>query len=515
MYKSIKPSFCGLIPFVFILALFIAVPAFSAGGVGHYYVARVSVAKIMQSPNVPPEFKEALKDPSYLNSFCNGAIAPDLECLVQKSHHGKTTVLFGKLLDDAEVAYEKAQKLPDSDPKKKAKVREALKGICFAVGWLSHCATDIDVHPKVNARAGDGYEFCDTGKKGVHTAAEIQLSRYLANTYKKPDWKIAFDIPYALVAKSSGISEQKLQASVKTMRMKLSAEALAMSKVTISKADLAKEWSGAAGKSINDTVSYVADPGLFKDYDLDYGPIGTEEFRELRKECIGINDGKVPSKWGKEYLNWWNIVRNMNQSARHQKLIELIKGRQPADPRQIIIRVKGSIPADYYVNGMKIVEYQDNVMQMPGNGILKIQVSANTGKKWRCARKTEYTGSNVKIIEQTPYSLHYTSISRNMPFEYNLSLISETYTWSPAYTWNTRYGAGTGRAYSSGVNPKVKNDVFEWKLPQIDKIQGGRELLMLWITADLDWNFYSTTEGRPNASERNIRLGLEVEIPTN
>jgi len=315
---------------LFISALFIATLAYSAGGVGHYYISRVSVGSIMQSPDVPPQFKEALRDPEYLNSFCNGAIAPDLECLVQKSHHDRTTRLFGNLLDDAEIAFQKVQDLPDSDPSKPGRIREAMKGLCFAIGWLSHCAADIAIHPNVNARSGDAYEFCDTGKKGVHTAAEIQLSRYLADTFKRPDWKIAFDIPYWLVSKSSGVSEQKLKASVEVMRMKLMAELYAMDKVTISISDLRKEWQEVSQKSISDTLSFVSNPGLFKDYDLDYGPISTNDFKELRKECIGINDGKVPDHWGREYLNWWEIVRNLAPESRHAKLVELIKGRQQA-----------------------------------------------------------------------------------------------------------------------------------------------------------------------------------------
>ncbi|MCE5324675.1 zinc dependent phospholipase C family protein [bacterium] len=500
------------IAFLILPALSFTTPAYSAGGVGHYYIARAAVEQIMQSSSLPQQFKEALKDPSCRNSFCNGAIAPDLACIVDQAHHGRTTKIFTKLLDNAETALQQAQSLPDGNPSKPGKVKEAMKGVCFSIGWLSHCATDIAIHPKVNARCGDAYEFCNTGKKGVHTADEIQFSRYLADTYKKPDWKIAFDIPYQLVSKSSNVTEQKLQSSVKVMRMKLIAELAAMQKVTLPKSDLQKQWQALAGKSIQDTVRFASSPGLFQDYDLDYGPIVTDDFRELRKECIEINDGKVPEQWGRENLNWWGIVKSMNPSARHQKLIELIKGQQPVDTRQIIITPGGSISADYYVNGIKLVPYQGNVMKMPADGVLKVQVSANTGKKWRCDKKSEYTGSSVQILKQDPYALHYRSTFRNKPYEYDLSLISEKYTWKPSYTWNTRYGAGTGKSYSSGIHPKVKDDCFEWKLPKIDKIQGGKEYLNLFVTADLDWNYYTSEEGPKTVSEQNIALGLKVEI---
>lgn len=488
--------------------------AICAGGVGHYYVARVSAARIMQSPDVPLEFRQALKDPASLNAFCNGAIAPDLECLVDKSHHGKTTRLFGKLLDTAMVALQEAEEMPDV-PAKAAKVKEASKSLCFAAGWLSHCATDFAVHPTVNARAGDVYEFCSTAQKGIHTTAEIQLSRHLANTYKKPDWKIAFDIPCELVSKASGVSDKQLKASVKVMRMKLAAELLAMDKVTIPKTSLAKEWETVVGKAIEDTVAYVASPGLFKDYDLDYGPISTADLKELRVECIGINEGKLPSQWGKEYMNWWSIVQPMNATARHDKLVELIKGRQALDGRQIIVTPGGSIEADFYVNGVNMACNRPTVLKMPANGILRVQVSADTGKKWRCRTRSSYTGNNVRVIEQTPYSLHYTSTSRNKPYEYDLSLRSETYSWRTAYTWNTRYGAGTGTAYSTGKHPRVKNDVYEWKLPRIDKIQGGKEYLYLHIEANLDWDFYTTDQPKKIESERNIMLVLKVEMPAN
>jgi hypothetical protein len=203
----------------------------------------------------------------------------------------------------------------------------------------------------------------------------------------------------------------------------------------------------------------------------------------------------------------------MAASARHDKLIELIKGPQPVDARRIIVRGQGSITADIYVNGVRLVDFQDSVMQMPANRILRVQISADTGYKSRCARKSEYRGRDVRVLKQTAYSLHYTSTYKNQPYEYDLSLLSESYTWEPAYTWNTRYGAGTGKAYSTGAHPNVKNNVFEWKLPQIDRIQGGKEFLHLFIKANLDWSLNVTGEGRTTKSEHNISLGLKVEIP--
>lgn len=308
------------------LALLLAVPAYPAGGAGHYYVARASAERIMQSQGMRADFREALKDPLCLNAFCNGAIAPDLGCLSDQSHHGDTSRLFTAMLGDAETALQQAQQLPDDDPSKPEKTKEAMKGICFAFGWLSHCATDIAVHPKVNARTGDAYEFCDTSKKAKHAIIEIQLSRYLAKTLKKPGWKISFDIPTWLVAKSSGASEKQLRNSVKTMRLKLKAELIAADNVGISYSELEKEWKGPSQRAIDDTVAFVTAPCNFSAYDLDYGPISTTDFRELRKECIGINDGKLPEGWGREYVNWWETVKAMTPTARHSKLIEMIKG---------------------------------------------------------------------------------------------------------------------------------------------------------------------------------------------
>lgn len=459
-YPAAVRAMCALALFTLFTA-----PAGAAGGVGHFYIATAAAERIASSPDVPEELRDALKDASCLNAFRNGAIAPDLACLAEMAHYGDTMRIPGRLIDVAEEAFDSASRLPDSDPSRAGKMKEAMKALCFACGWLSHCAADVAVHPKVNARAGDAYEYCDKAQKGIHTAAEVQLSKYLQTALRTTD-KISFDIPYWLVAKASGVSEQQLQASVKTMRMKLIGELALMGQVKIPIAELRKEWHDVGQKCVSDTVLYIADPDQFRGYGLDYGPISTADFRGLREECIGINDGRIPTQWGREYMNWWNLVRHLPADQRHARLVELIKGRdtEQAGKREVVVKTTGPIAQLIWVNDTEIVYGKNHVIRVPKSGLLKIRVLCESSSRRECNKK-EYVGENVRVLEQSPYILHYTSRRGDTPYEYHLSLVEET------YTWQAREGKGT--VYSSGVHPKVKNDMFDWAVPVVKKTPGS------------------------------------------
>lgn len=485
-----------------ILALMPQVHA--AGPAGHYYIAKRAAERMIQMPDAD-ELGDLLKDPSCLNAFCNGAIAPDLECVCAQAHYGKTTKIPMALLDTAENAYEAAAKLPDSDSTKTAKLREAEKAMCFGLGWISHMATDLAVHPPVNARTGDCYEYNDAGGKRIHAAAEVQFTQYLLKTLKKPDDKITFDIPYWLMTKATGKSQQDLQTSVGKMRMKIIGELGLAGQVTIPLEELRKEWQGVLQQSMNDTVSFIMNPESLEDWDLDCGRISTDNFKALRAECVQINDGKVPQKWGKEYMNWWEQVKNLQPQPRHQRLVELIKGEQAyqAGRKEVLVR---NISGGYiWVNDKEIKSGTNNIVQVPSSGLLKIRVLTDNTYRALCIKR-EYRGENARVITQNPFELHYTSTLYGRPFEHRTFLLRET------FRWNT-YDTG-GKVSSSGVHPGVTNDVLEWKVPFVKKTSWmSSKSFVISLESDCEWSQFQTGN-RPEQVNLTTdpRMSLKIEV---
>jgi hypothetical protein len=56
----------------------------------------------------------------------------------------------------------------------------------------------------------------------------------------------------------------------------------------------------------------------------DAGHISTDDFGHLRSMVIEINDGKITSDWGKKYLQYWTAIRDLPESQRKARLMELM-----------------------------------------------------------------------------------------------------------------------------------------------------------------------------------------------
>jgi hypothetical protein len=136
---------------VLLILIAMCAPASGAGLIGHFIVGTIAQQRMLSGQaSCPPELKEALQTPDGQKAFAGGAIGPDL--CEKQSHYGNTGDMARKMISDAQAELKAAKASGDSDA-----MAAAYKDVAFSYGWLSHCATDLDVHPAVNAVIGDTY----------------------------------------------------------------------------------------------------------------------------------------------------------------------------------------------------------------------------------------------------------------------------------------------------------------------------------------------------------------------
>ena len=462
---------CGLFALIFIS---IASGSFAAGAFGHYIIARRAADTLAVSAQSPAELKDALNDPDCMAAFCSGAVAPDLGAVNEPAHYTDITGLPNKLRDTAEQHLKDARSLDDSDPNKAAKVKAAQKELAFSYGWLSHCGTDMAIHPIVNAMVGEAWPYSSTAEKGVHTFQEGMMDVIVNDTLKQPGDKIVFDVPYNFLSACSGQSVDALKKSALTLGAKLTLERVT-SKAPLPDSVLEK-WKKGLTKAQLGTLLFVTYPNELKDWNLDIGGgMTTQEFERLRTAAIELNGGTLPENWGEQYINWFNKTRGMTGDKFRETLIKLIKGEDVPNVNMmdlieyktnVTVHLTGEYLLKVFVNGKEIPADKD-VMVVPTGGSRKLTVRAmmNGLKRQYCLdkRNEEFDGP---ASERTPYVYHAKLEDYNGVKVTKYEVTSETYEWLIPPDKQIKIA-------SSGVYPKVVNDIVEWTVPDECKREMG------------------------------------------
>jgi hypothetical protein len=274
-----------------------------AGPYGHFILARRTIDSINTGGReAPADLKEVLKDADIQDAFVGGAIAPDL-CEAETSHQGETANLARKMLAKAQADFSAAH--DSGDP---AEMKKAGMELAFSYGWFSHCAADLDIHPKINAMTGDTYRYTDAAKKAVHAAQETQLDAYLYRQFKKDGEKFYYTVPFDFMSEFVGETSEKLKESSRSLNGKVIGELLWGKKVTLTDQELSNAWHDIAFQAVSDTFEFINNPNSLLNWDLDCGRITTPDFEWLRNKTLLENDGKLPEDWGRTYLKLYQDI---------------------------------------------------------------------------------------------------------------------------------------------------------------------------------------------------------------
>lgn len=288
---SLRHRLCVL----FLLTTLSAV-SHAATGYGHFILAREIIREGIAGKTFPPELTGIMGDPDCQNAFCGGAVAPDIA--ENFSHYGKTSDAVQGMLSSAREHLAAAQQAGDA-----AAMKTAQRELAFSYGWLTHCAADLEVHPAVNAfpQVGDAFKYLDTAHQGAHGAAEIQLDDYLKRTYKQPEdnWNEQLSVPWEFLSAHSKISEGDLRTAWRGSNLRTIAGVAGTQAVTV---DTTGPWADIVKASLAGARDFLRDPKQFQNWDLCAGRMSTEEFDGLRAYHMGLNGGKLPADWGRNYL---------------------------------------------------------------------------------------------------------------------------------------------------------------------------------------------------------------------
>lgn len=391
----------------FLIALLAASSARAAGPVGHAIIAQKTINEIRtgQIP-VPPELKQALADPECQRAFRGGAVAPDIS--EEVSHYGNTGDLAHNLVDTAEFYLERARKSGS-----KAEIKRAQKQLAFAYGWLSHCATDLEIHPKVNSYTGDAWVHNNKGEKTIHAAKEAQLTAYLARLYPQAAKPFDVSVPYDFMSAVTGLDEAKLRQAMGVLKMKAASEVWSKGKVTLSLEQLEKIWGPSVRASLVNSRTFLKDPAKMGNWDLDCGGgLSTDEFEALRKLVMELNGGKLPAGWGKSYVEWFKKTRGLSAEQRKEALRKLIGGGAPS--AQAVKKPNGPVilyqreywpnkqlrhESPYYLDANGNIVRHGIVRMWHDNGKLSDEVPVTHGKAQGVWKSYFYTGE--LMFEQT------------------------------------------------------------------------------------------------------------------
>lgn len=303
--------------------------AYGAGPMGHYLLGKQLISNIESGGiQVDPELRSILKHSDAKRAFEGGCVGPDIA--EEQSHYGDTATLARNMLSDARARYKKA-----ASSKDEAAFAKARQELAFAYGWYSHCATDLNVHPKVNAVVGDTYRFNTPIQKGVHAAQESQLTAYLRSVIGQAQYDIY--VPYDFLSKHVGLSVDQLKANDSTVRKKVVGELLASSKVEMNDKIKAK-WRESVTQSLRESEMLLKNPEAMQNWDLDCGKISTVEFDNFRKLVMEANGGKLPADWGKNYMSLYNKTRGLPGAQQ----VEAIKSLLTPSSSSSVTAVKGS-----------------------------------------------------------------------------------------------------------------------------------------------------------------------------
>ncbi|MDQ7827177.1 MAG: zinc dependent phospholipase C family protein [Candidatus Eremiobacteraeota bacterium] len=305
--------------FVFIAVLIVVLmtgQAWSAGPMGHFLLSQETINGIRNgSIPAPPELKAALEHPEAQKAFAGGSVGPDICEETKASHYRNTSDLANQMIADARANLKAA-----AAEKNQNKFSQAQRELAFAYGWLSHCGTDLNIHPYVNGVAGDTYRYNNPGQKAIHAAQESQFTAYLRSINSA---KYDTSIPYEFLSRHTGISVINLREDNKKIIIKTMAEIKAAGLVTLT--DKMKSiWGKIREASLADTAGFIENPKSMGNWDLDCGKITTEEFEKLRDLAIKANGGQLPPNWGRQYMEWYGQTRNLSADQKLSALKSLV-----------------------------------------------------------------------------------------------------------------------------------------------------------------------------------------------
>lgn len=325
-----------------ILVASLTIGARAAGPAGHWLLGKSIVESVLSGQaTISPDLKAALETPEGRRAFYGGTVGPDI--CEARSHYGDTADLARRLLSAASADLESARRRRDATD-----LARAQREIAFAYGWLAHCGTDLNVHPKINALVGDTFRDTTSAEQKVHGVWETQLTAYLQRTMQHTGDQFDVSVPYDFVSRVSGVDDASLRQGLSIVKAKTMAELTFAGKVKLSDAELARAWRETVRASRADSIGFMRAPASMGNWDLDCGKISTRDFDDLRRDAIEANGGKLPPGWGRSYLAWWNAVRGMSTAARRARLRELITGRAAAPSRAEPSSGGGGVMADAY-----------------------------------------------------------------------------------------------------------------------------------------------------------------------
>ena len=463
--------------------------SFAAAGHGHYYIASAMVGKLLNDPNAPAALRDALKDPSCADAFCNGAVAPDLGSLTLQAHNGdKTTSMPRNLIATAQGDLARANALPTDDSDKPAKIKQAQQELAFSYGWLSHCAADLATHPVVNAQIGDSFAHGNLEDNMNHGFQEVELTHYIDKNYRidKSD-TFDFHVPFEFLSGCTGIPVEELQWAALDLNKKMYVEYVKKNDCDIPNDKLAEKWRKAIQESMSDTIKFIEDPGKFLSWDIDIGRMTTEEFETLRTAAIEAYGGKLPPNWGKKYLEWYDKTKGLKGEELQEALVTLVRTvdedqvTEDAVPGKINVRLSSANKMKVFVNGFELPVGEAYTVG-DSDKTLSFKAVMDTDVRKECDNPVLDPNDPAKITEHTPYRMVAITNLKDWYEERKTEVENEIYKWSPP-------SDQPGKASSSGVYPKVKNDVFDWTLPKL-RSQGGDVMDMtctIGISGQIDW----------------------------
>ncbi|MHC9538583.1 MAG: zinc dependent phospholipase C family protein [Vulcanimicrobiota bacterium] len=373
--------------FVFIAVLIVMLmtgQAWSAGPMGHFLLSQETIHGILDgSIPAPPELKNALKDPEAQKAFAGGSVGPDICEEIKASHYRNTSDLANQMIADAKANLKAA-----AAEKNQKKFSQSQRELAFAYGWLSHCGTDLNIHPYVNGVAGDTYRYNNPGQKAIHAAQEAQFTAYLRSINGA---KYDTSIPYEFLSQHTGISVINLRESNKKIIIKTIAEIKAAGQVTLT--DKMKSiWGKIHDSSLADTAGFIGNPKSMGNWDLDCGKITTEEFEKLRELAIKANGGTLPPNWGRQYMEWYGQTKNLSADQKLSMLKSLVGGGSNLSGKTDTTGSTTSKPLGCSIDGPLVAEVGDE-------SIYEAVVNGGTGSfkvEWYLNGKN--TGADGKKI---------------------------------------------------------------------------------------------------------------------
>lgn len=292
--------------------------AHAAGPAGHFLLGKKIIADIQTGRcTVDPDLTYILKHEDARRAFEGGCIGPDVA--EEKTHYNNTAALADKMLNEARANYKTAAAAKDQ-----AALDKARQELAFAFGWYSHCATDLNVHQKVNSFTGDTFRFNNLKNQAVHGIQESQLTSYLKEKYGNAKFDVY--VPLEFLSKQLGVPVANLKSGEAKLKTKVITELALANQVKMSQ-QIRDSWKDVVDRSISDSESFLQNQSAMKNWDLDCGRMTTDEFNQLRRLAIKANGGTRPADWGKKYPFWYEKTKGLSEAEKLDLLKQLIGGQ--------------------------------------------------------------------------------------------------------------------------------------------------------------------------------------------